>query len=247
MQQFLKGDFARRQLRPLIPKNQSPAMRSVAQMYDMKQGAIENGLVPLWVIRVALQPERSQTLHIFHRRFMLSVFLPEGTVNFRLPPFAFIEKRFGNFAIFCAHHILLLGNVAIMRHATQKFLQPPTKIQVPNANHSASSKFRQREHPAAAIGTRLSGKCYLIRKARRRRSRGQHMDHRDWQLLDKQMGNLQPPRRGNLMMLILAGAFLAGITAGSSFLKEPQSAQTVTDDGKTALAFFFDGGRSVTR
>jgi hypothetical protein len=73
------------------------------------------------------------------------------------------------------------------------------------------------------------------------------MDHRDWQLLDKQMRNLQPPRRGGLMMLILAGAFLAGMTAGSAFLKESQPTQTVTDDGKTALAFFFDGGRSVTR
>ena len=74
------------------------------------------------------------------------------------------------------------------------------------------------------------------------------MDHRDWELLDKQMRNLQPPRRGGgLMMLILAAAFLAGIAAGSSFLKAPQSAQTVTEDGRTALAFFFDRGRSVTR
>jgi|HubBroStandDraft_1064217.scaffolds.fasta_scaffold80727_2 hypothetical protein len=74
------------------------------------------------------------------------------------------------------------------------------------------------------------------------------MDHGDWELLDKQMRNLQPPRRGGgLMMLILAAAFLAGIAAGSSFLKAPQAAQTVTEDGRTALAFFFDRGRSVTR
>ena len=73
------------------------------------------------------------------------------------------------------------------------------------------------------------------------------MDARDWELLDKQMKNLRPTRRRGLMMLILAGAFLAGIAAGSSFLKAPQAAQTVTEDGRTALAFFFDRGRSVTR
>jgi hypothetical protein len=73
------------------------------------------------------------------------------------------------------------------------------------------------------------------------------MDARDWELLDKQMKNLRPTRRRGLMMLILAGAFLAGIAAGSSFFGEQQSPQIVTNDGKTALAFFFDGGRGVTR
>ena len=70
------------------------------------------------------------------------------------------------------------------------------------------------------------------------------MDDRDWQLLEKQMRNLQPPRRG--IPLFWAVAFLAGITAGF-FFKEPQSAQTVTNDGKTTLAFFLDGGRNVAR
>jgi hypothetical protein len=81
----------------------------------------------LWVIRVALQPERSQTLHIFHCCFVLCVCLLEGNVNFGLPAFALIEKRLGDFAMFCAHHILLFGDVAIMHYTAQKFLQLPTE------------------------------------------------------------------------------------------------------------------------
>jgi hypothetical protein len=42
------------------------------------------------------------------------------------------------------------------------------------------------------------------------------MDRRDWELLDKQMGRLQPaPRRDSVMALMLVGVFLAGITAGA--------------------------------
>jgi hypothetical protein len=74
------------------------------------------------------------------------------------------------------------------------------------------------------------------------------MDDRDWKLLDQQTRHLQPlPRTNTLMMLILAAGFLAGITAGSLFFGGQQSAQTATNDGKTALAFFFDGSRIATR
>jgi hypothetical protein len=39
------------------------------------------------------------------------------------------------------------------------------------------------------------------------------------------------------MMLILAGAFLAGMIAGSIIFTSQQPAQTVSIDGTTALAF----------
>jgi hypothetical protein len=48
------------------------------------------------------------------------------------------------------------------------------------------------------------------------------------------------------LMLILAVGFLAGVTAGSLLFGAHQSAQTATKDGKTALAFFFDGSRNAT-
>jgi hypothetical protein len=49
------------------------------------------------------------------------------------------------------------------------------------------------------------------------------------------------------MMLISAGGFLAGIAAGSSLFEIQHSAKTATANGKTALAFFLDGGRNPTR
>jgi hypothetical protein len=74
------------------------------------------------------------------------------------------------------------------------------------------------------------------------------MDDRDWELLNQQMRHLQPPLRENTwMMLILAGGFLAGMAAGSFLFAGHQSPQTATNNGKTALAFFFDGSRNATR
>ena len=74
------------------------------------------------------------------------------------------------------------------------------------------------------------------------------MDDRDWNLLNKQMKSQPPlsPRNG-LMMLILAAGFLTGIAAGSSLFETQHSAQTAPGGGKTALAFFLDGGRNPTR
>jgi hypothetical protein len=71
------------------------------------------------------------------------------------------------------------------------------------------------------------------------------MNDRDWELLDRQTRNLQPPPRPDgLMMLILAGVFFAGMTLGSLFFGIQPPVQTATNGGKTALAFFFNGNRS---
>jgi hypothetical protein len=58
-------------------------------------------------MRVSLQPERSQAVHIFDHSLMSNMLLLEGIINLSLPPFAFFEYRFGHFAIFGDHHVLL--------------------------------------------------------------------------------------------------------------------------------------------
>jgi hypothetical protein len=80
------------------------------------------------------------------------------------------------------------------------------------------------------------------------------MNRRDQELLDRQMRRFQPsPRRYGVIMVVLVVAFLAGMTAGSIFSFESHSlaqtslAQTPSDDGKTALAFFMNGVQRATR
>ena len=74
------------------------------------------------------------------------------------------------------------------------------------------------------------------------------MNRRDRELLDRQMRGFQPsPRPVGLMMLILAGGFLTGMTAGTMIFTSLQSAETASTDGKTALAFLLSGGRTDTR
>jgi hypothetical protein len=64
------------------------------------------------------------------------------------------------------------------------------------------------------------------------------MNRRDRELLERQMRRFQPsPHPVGLMMLILAGAFLVGMIAGSIIFTSQQPVQTVSTDGKTALAF----------
>ena len=74
------------------------------------------------------------------------------------------------------------------------------------------------------------------------------MNHRDRELLERQMRRFQPsPHPVGLMMLILAGAFLVGMIAGSIIFTSQQPVQTASTDGKTALAFLLSGTRSEPR
>jgi hypothetical protein len=66
------------------------------------------------------------------------------------------------------------------------------------------------------------------------------MDRRDWELLDRQMSRLQPTPRG-LNALAFVALFLAGMTAGA-FLFAGAGVQTASENGKTALAFFYGSG-----
>ena len=75
-----------------------------------------------------------------------------------------------------------------------------------------------------------------------------HMNRRDQELLDRQMRRFQPlPHPVGLMMLIVAGAFLVGIIAGSIIFSSQQREQTASTDGRTALAFLLNGTRSEPR
>jgi hypothetical protein len=58
-----------------------------------------------------------------------------------------------------------------------------------------------------------------------------HMNRRDRELLERQMRRFQPsPHPVGLMMLILAGAFLVGMIAGSIIFTSPQPVQTASTD-----------------
>ena len=62
------------------------------------------------------------------------------------------------------------------------------------------------------------------------------MNRRDQEFLSRQMKRFQPSAHPvGLMMLILAGAFLVGMIAGSIFTSQ-KPMQTASIDGKTALA-----------
>jgi hypothetical protein len=74
------------------------------------------------------------------------------------------------------------------------------------------------------------------------------MDDPDWKLLDLQMRNSAPPPRAQASsVLILVAGFLAGIAAGTVLFEARETTQTATTDGKTALAFFFEGSRNAAR
>ena len=71
------------------------------------------------------------------------------------------------------------------------------------------------------------------------------MNRRDRELLDRQMRRFQPsPHPVGLTMIILAGAFLVGMIAGSIIFTSQQPVQTASTDSKTALAFLLSGTRS---
>jgi hypothetical protein len=74
------------------------------------------------------------------------------------------------------------------------------------------------------------------------------MNRRDRKLLDRQMRRFQPlPHPVGLMMLIVAGAFLVGMIAGSLILPSQQREQAASTDGRTTLAFLLNGTRSEPR
>jgi hypothetical protein len=74
------------------------------------------------------------------------------------------------------------------------------------------------------------------------------MNRRDRELLSRQMRRFQPsPHPVGLMALILAGAFLVGMMAGSMIVTDQQPRQIESGNGRTPLAFLFDGTWSESR
>jgi hypothetical protein len=75
------------------------------------------------------------------------------------------------------------------------------------------------------------------------------VDRRDQELLDRPMRHFQPQsRRDGLIIVALAVAVLAGMTAVGIFsLGSHSPARLQPDDGKTALAFFLNGGQKPAR
>jgi hypothetical protein len=69
--------------------------------------------------------------------------------------------------------------------------------------------------------------------------------NRDWELLDRQLSRLQPTPRG-LNALAVVALFLPGMTAGALFFAGAgQPVQTGSENGKTALAFFYGSGNQT--
>ena len=76
------------------------------------------------------------------------------------------------------------------------------------------------------------------------------MDRRDQELLDKQLKRFQrPARRDGLMVVAVAGVFLAGLTVGGSLFayRRPPAIQAASSNGTMALAFFLNGTPAATR
>jgi hypothetical protein len=76
------------------------------------------------------------------------------------------------------------------------------------------------------------------------------MNRNDRELLDRQMSHLLPaPRRDGMLILVMAGVFIAGLSAGGLLFTfgSKSSMPTALDDGKTALAFLLNGTANTTR
>jgi len=70
------------------------------------------------------------------------------------------------------------------------------------------------------------------------------MDRHDRELLDRQMSHFQrAPRPDGLLILVMVGVFIAGLTVGGLLftLGSNSSTSTASDDGRTALAFLLNG------
>jgi hypothetical protein len=68
------------------------------------EGSSSYDLVRLCALRLALQPQRSQPVHIFDRRLVPGMLLLQRAFDLRLTALVFIENSFGCFAVFCAHN-----------------------------------------------------------------------------------------------------------------------------------------------
>ena len=76
------------------------------------------------------------------------------------------------------------------------------------------------------------------------------MNRRDRELLDRQMSRIQlPVRRDGVLILAMAGVFIAGLTVGSLMFAfgGNRSTPTASHDGTTTLAFFLNGTGHTTR
>ena len=76
------------------------------------------------------------------------------------------------------------------------------------------------------------------------------MDRRDRELLDRQMSRIQlPVPRDGVLILAMAGVFIAGLTVGGLMFTfgGNRSTPTASHDGRTALAFFLKGTAHTTR
>jgi hypothetical protein len=77
-----------------------------------------------------------------------------------------------------------------------------------------------------------------------------NMSRHDRELLDRQMSHGHPaPHRYGMLILAMAGVFIAGLSAGGllfEFGSKP-STPTALDDGRTALAFLLNGTANTAR
>ena len=63
------------------------------------------------------------------------------------------------------------------------------------------------------------------------------MEQRDWELLDKQVLGLPPPRNDGVTVLTIVAAFFAGIIFGGLLLPhESELTRIASDDARTAIS-----------
>jgi hypothetical protein len=72
------------------------------------------------------------------------------------------------------------------------------------------------------------------------------MNRHDREFLDRQMRRLPTsPRPVGVVMLILPGALLAGVVAGTMISTSQRPVETASSDGRKALALLLNGGRTI--
>ena len=63
------------------------------------------------------------------------------------------------------------------------------------------------------------------------------MEQRDWELLDKQMRGLSPPRNDAIMVLTLAAVFFAGMTLGGLLFPRQGEPMQIASSDATACDY----------